>query len=76
MIAAKGGCYPEETYGLRLFAEALSPNPLIVYRTYGTGGSNRRPYTDQIDIDEKIVTPQFFMMEENMFFLNIEGSVP
>lgn len=30
VIAAFGGCYPEETYGLRLRADSLAPNPLQV----------------------------------------------
>lgn len=30
VVAAIGGCYPEETYGIRLYADSLAPYPLYV----------------------------------------------
>lgn len=30
VVAVFGGCYPDETYGLRLYADSLAPYPLDV----------------------------------------------
>lgn len=30
VIAAFGGCYPDTTFGLRLYADSLAPHPLEV----------------------------------------------
>lgn len=74
-IAGVGGCYPDETYGLRLFADSLGPNPQLVHPKNKNYDQGQDQY--QIHIDSKYVSkwPATDDVNVPLFWMDIEGIV-